>query len=161
MFSAVSGLPPISSTGRGAQAGRLMTPFAAAVSSPPASTPPVGILVVDDHPEYLACATAFLAHLPRVRVLGTAVNGREALQQVRNLAPDLVLLDLSMPVMDGLTAARLIKGRPHAPVVVIVTVEATLACSLAVAAAGADALVAKAEVPEQLPALLEKLFPAL
>ena len=116
--------------------------------------------MVDDHAEYLASVTAFLARLPRVRVVGTAVNGHEALQQVRKLAPDLVLLDLTMPVMDGLTAARLIKGRPHAPVVVIVTVEATLACSLAVAASGADALVAKAEASDQLPALLQKLFPA-
>lgn len=137
-----------------------MIPSVAPSSSAPVAGPPVGVLVVDDHAEYLAACTAFLARLPQVRVLGTAGNGHEALEQVRHLAPDLVLLDLTMPVMDGLTAARLIKGRPHAPVVVIVTMEATLACSLAVAASGADALVAKTEAAEQLPILLKKLFPA-
>lgn len=133
-----------------------------AVAAPPpcdVSPRPVGVLVVDDHAEYLAAATAFLSHLPRVQIVGTASNGLEAIRLVRELAPDLVLLDITMPEMDGLTAARLIKGRPGAPVVVIVTAEATLACSLAVAASGAEALVTKADAPEQLPALLEKLFP--
>lgn len=137
-----------------------MSPPATAPLLPaPVSAPSVTVLVVDDHAAYLAAVTAFLARLPRVCVVGTAVNGREALHQVRELAPDLVLLDITMPEMDGLTAARLIKGRPGAPVVVIVTAEATLACSLAVAASGADALVNKVDAAEQLPALLDKLFP--
>lgn len=138
----------------------MITSATASLPPEPAAPPSVAILVVDDHAEYLAAVTAFLARLPRVRVVGTAVNGREAIHQVRELAPDLVLLDITMPEMDGLTAARLIKGRPGAPVVVIVTAEATLACSLAVAASGADALVAKVDAAEQLPALLNKHFPA-
>ena len=120
---------------------------------------PIRVLVVDDHAEYLAAVTAFTARLPRICVVGTATNGREATRLVRELAPDLVLLDISMPEMDGLTAARLIKGRPGAPLVVIVTAEATLACSLAVAASGADGLVNKTDAPEQLPELLARLFP--
>lgn len=124
------------------------------------SARPVGILVVDDHPEYLDAVSAFLSRLPRVRVVGTATNGRDAVHRVRELSPDLVLLDITMPVMDGIAAARAIKGRPGAPLVVIVTAEATLACSLAVAASGADALVCKSEAAERLPVLVDQFFPA-
>ena len=134
-------------------------PVVAALSPCDVSPRPIEVLVVDDHAEYLTAVTTFLSRLPRVQVVGTALNGRDALRLVRELAPDLVLLDLTMPEMNGLTTAQLIKGRPGAPLVVIVTAEATLACSLAVAACGADALVAKGDAPEQLPILLEKLFP--
>ncbi|MBI5799785.1 MAG: response regulator transcription factor [Verrucomicrobia bacterium] len=138
-----------------------MNASADAALCPPELFPrPLSILVVDDHAEYLAAVASFLTRLPRVRVVGTAINGREAIRLVRELAPDLVLLDITMPEMDGLTAARIIKGRPGAPLVAIVTAESTLACSLAVAACGADALVNKSDAVDRLPVLIGQLFPS-
>ena len=135
---------------------RMNEPTTSIPPAPAEARRPLGVLLVDDHAEYLASAASFLRHLPDVRVVGTASDGPEAIRLTRSLAPDLVLLDLTMPGMDGLATARILKGRPAAPWVVIVTAEATRSCSLAVAACGADGLVNKADAPAELPALLAR-----
>src|SRR5262245_51049935 len=66
----------------------------------------VRVLLVDDHPLFVEAVKALLAGEPRVVVVGVARNGREAVELVPRLRPDVVLLDISMPVMDGIEAAR-------------------------------------------------------
>ena len=135
-----------------------------ATATPPPPAPPrrpLGVLLVDDHAEYhhaayLASVASFLRQLPDVRVVGMAANGPEAIRFTRLLAPDLVLLDLTMPGMDALATARILKGLPAAPWVVIVTAFATQSCRLAVAECGADGLVTKADLSAELPALLAR-----
>jgi len=67
------------------------------------------ILLVDDHPLFIDGLRNMLG-ARGVHVIGSAVNGREALELARALHPDLILMDINMPLMDGLQATRLIKA---------------------------------------------------
>jgi DNA-binding NarL/FixJ family response regulator len=85
-------------------------------------TAPIRILAADDHPLIRAGVAAFLATEPGIEVVAEAENGEEALERYREIQPDLVLMDLSMPVMDGLEATRAILAEfPEARIVVLTT----------------------------------------
>jgi CheY-like chemotaxis protein len=77
---------------------------------------PIRMLMVDDSPTFLDAATTFLSRVPRFEVVGRALSGEEALEQVHQLQPDLVLLDLAMPGMDGLEVTRRLKAQSGADV---------------------------------------------
>jgi len=81
----------------------------------------VRVLIADDHRLFAEALAAMLASEERVSVVGCAGDGREAVELVRRLRPDVVLLDISMPVMDGFEAAQEIAREPDAPSVVMVT----------------------------------------
>jgi DNA-binding NarL/FixJ family response regulator len=84
--------------------------------------PPIRILTADDHPLIRAGLMSFLATEPGVEVVAEAGNGEEALEKYRELRPDIVLMDLSMPVMDGLSATKAIVDEfPEARVIVLTT----------------------------------------
>lgn len=67
---------------------------------------PISILLVDDHPIFRAGLRALLESQPDVRVVGEAGNGAEAILRANELRPDVILLDISMPDVDGLEALR-------------------------------------------------------
>jgi DNA-binding LytR/AlgR family response regulator len=77
-------------------------------------------LIVDDEPIARRVLREELDAVPNVVIVGEAENGEQALQQIAQLRPDLVLLDLQMPVMGGFEVVRKLAGG-HLPVVVIVT----------------------------------------
>ena len=77
-------------------------------------------LIVDDEPIARGVLREELELLPEIEVVGEAANGKEALQKIGKLKPDLVFLDLQMPVMSGFEVVRNLSG-PALPVVVIVT----------------------------------------
>ena len=80
------------------------------------------ILAVDDHPLIRAGLSAFLGAEVGVEVVAEAANGEEAIERYRDLQPDIVLMDLSMPVMDGLAATGAILDEfPDAKVIVLTT----------------------------------------
>src|ERR1700733_12607913 len=78
-------------------------------------------LIVDDEPIARKVLREELESIPKVEVVGEADNGAVALEQIRQHRPDLVLLDLQMPLMSGLDVVRNLKGGTHIPVIVIVT----------------------------------------
>jgi DNA-binding LytR/AlgR family response regulator len=77
-------------------------------------------LIVDDEPIARGVLREGLELLPEVQVVGEAANGREALQKIGKLKPEVVFLDLQMPVMSGFEVVRSLTG-PALPVIVIVT----------------------------------------
>ncbi|MFW8627573.1 response regulator [Deinococcus sp. ME38] len=78
----------------------------------PSTEPTVRVLLVDDHAVVRQGLRLFLGLDPLIDVIGEAANGEEALAQVAALHPDVVIMDLMMPVMDGITATRALK-RAH------------------------------------------------
>jgi DNA-binding NarL/FixJ family response regulator len=119
---------------------------------------PVRILVVDDSADFLEAATRFLANKPDIEIVGKALSGREAVNQVPTLKPDLVLMDLLMPGMDGLEATRLLKRTPAPPTVIIVSLHDDPSFHAAAHDSGADGFLTKRVLSKQLVPLLEKLF---
>ena len=85
-------------------------------------TRPIRILTADDHPLIRAGVSSFLATEAGLEVVAEATNGEEALERYRESRPDVVLMDLSMPVMDGLAATRaILEEFPDARIVVLTT----------------------------------------
>ncbi len=120
---------------------------------------PVRILLVDDSPTFLKSVWDFLSHRPNLTVAGWARNGEEALTLVGELAPDLVLMDVVMPNMNGLEATHEIKKIAPATKVLFLTLYANRAFQTAARRAGADGFLNKTEVPQRLLAAIAELFP--
>jgi len=104
-----------SSRGRGAQF-QLVSPRLSllrsvsdnAAARTPSTQPPLRILLVDDHPGTLAALRSAMSQYPELDVIGDARNGLDAIAQAKVLRPDVILMDISMPVMDGVDATRTI-----------------------------------------------------
>ena len=86
------------------------------------AVPPARLLIVDDHDLVRESTQLMLEGAQDLEVVGEAVNGRHALELCRQLHPDLVLMDVRMPEMDGLTATRAIKEELPAISVLLLTV---------------------------------------
>ena len=82
---------------------------------------PVRVLIADDHRLFAEALEAVLSSEARIEVVGRASDGGEAVELARRLEPDLVVLDISMPVMDGFEAATALQALPRPPAVLMLT----------------------------------------
>ena len=71
---------------------------------------PIRVFLVDDHRIFLEGLVRLIQDHPFMKIIGTAGNGRAALREIRSLQPDVVLMDISMPHLNGLEATRIITG---------------------------------------------------
>ncbi|MCB2109215.1 MAG: response regulator transcription factor, partial [Rhodobacteraceae bacterium] len=78
-------------------------------------------LIVDDEPLAVERLQILCAQIPGINLVGTATNGAAALRMIEALSPDLLLLDIQMPGMDGMAVARALSGQPSPPAVIFVT----------------------------------------
>jgi DNA-binding NarL/FixJ family response regulator len=117
---------------------------------------PTRVLIVDDQPRARKSLKALLSTWPQIGEMHEASNGREAVGLVEKLQPDVVLIDVRMPELDGLKATAQIKAEwPEVKVVVLSMYPEYQTEALA---AGADAFVGKGEAPETLLDLLSAVM---
>ncbi len=108
------------------------------------------LLVADDQAVVRIGFTAMLDAQPDMSVVGTAQNGREAVSLARHLRPDVVLMDIRMPVLDGIAATRQIKSADPAPQVLVLTTFDLDEYVYDALRAGASGFLLKDATPEQV-----------
>lgn len=108
------------------------------------------VIVVDDHTVMRAGVVALLASEPAIDIVGEAGNGREAVELARRLEPDVALIDLRMPVLDGVAATtEIVAGRTGTRVLILTTYDTDVEIERAVEA-GAIGYLLKDTTREQL-----------
>jgi DNA-binding NarL/FixJ family response regulator len=110
----------------------------------------VRVLLADDDAAFLESLKPLIDHQPELSVIGAAENGLHAIELADELDPDAVVIDLHMPLVDGVTAvARLRKDHPHLCLIAL-TGDPDTELHDAVREAGADAVLQKGELVETL-----------
>src|ERR671934_731262 len=81
---------------------------------------PIKVLIVDDIPSTLDNLQKLLSFEPDIQVVATATNGKEGIEQAKKLAPDIILMDVNMPIVDGIQATEtLAQEAPNSPVIIM------------------------------------------
>jgi DNA-binding NarL/FixJ family response regulator len=115
----------------------------------------IQVLIVDDIPQVRQGLATMLElatkkTLPKIKVIGEAQNGNEAIQQAQALHPDVILMDLEMPVVNGFQATQSIKTKDPSVFIIILTIHDDLATRQQATIAGADAFIAKSVPLDEL-----------
>jgi DNA-binding NarL/FixJ family response regulator len=110
----------------------------------------IGVLLVDDDPLVRSALGLMLGGQPDVRVVGEAADGRAGIDVARQLRPDVVLMDIRMPVLDGLAATTELLGDPEPPHVIVLTTFDDDDYVLRALAAGADGFLLKDTPPPEI-----------
>jgi NarL family two-component system response regulator LiaR len=119
---------------------------------------PIRLLVTDDHAIVRKGIVALLATEPTIEVVGEAGDGREAIEQARRLAPDVILMDLLMPCVDGLGAIRaILADQPQVRILVLTSFASDDKIFPAIRA-GAVGYLLKDSGPEQLVQAIHHVF---
>jgi DNA-binding NarL/FixJ family response regulator len=118
----------------------------------------IKVLVVDDHPVVRKGLQTCLSRQDRLKVVGEAADGDEALQKTRVLGPDVVLLDISMPRMNGLAVTELIRKEIPSVKVLILSVHNNKEFIFRIIQSGAHGYVSKEASPDELLAAIEAVF---
>ena len=122
------------------------------------TTTPVRALVAEDFASMQQALVECLQSIPGLEVVGTAFNGREALEKARELGPNLAIIDLQMPVMNGFILMRELRKCYPAILLIAVSGHQSPAIAQEAKGAGANAFVSKSQLPGGLVETVEKLL---
>ena len=111
---------------------------------------PLNVLIADDHPLFAESVEAFLSTEHEIKVVGRAANGEEATRLASAKRPDVVLMDISMPVMDGFAAARRIRTELPETCILFLTGSNSPADVAAAREAGGSGYVTKDRIASEL-----------
>jgi two-component system nitrate/nitrite response regulator NarL len=118
----------------------------------------IKVLVVDDHPVVRKGLQSCLERQPRLKVVGEASDGEEALSKTRELGPDVVLMDISMPKMSGLAVTELMRKQSPKVKVLILSMHSNREYIFRIIQAGAHGYVSKVAKPEELFRAIEMVY---
>ena len=119
---------------------------------------PIRTLIADDSALCRRAAEMLLAQLPQVQMVGAAADGVDVLALVASTRPDLVVMDLQMPRLDGLQATRKIRAEFPGVRVIIATFSDSEELKAASAASGVDGFISKERLRDELPSAIAQLF---
>ncbi len=111
---------------------------------------PLRLVVVDDHVLFRRGLVSLLVEMPDIVVVGEAEDGLEALDVIKKAQPDIVLLDLNMPRMDGIETVRALRQKGDLPRILMLTISQDNDDLLAAIRAGADGYLLKNTEPDDL-----------
>jgi DNA-binding NarL/FixJ family response regulator len=120
------------------------------------SVPPIRVLLAEDHTLFRQGLAQLLRDESDLEVVGEAANGESALAQVAELRPEIVLMDIRMPVMNGIEATRLIRARHPQVRIIALSVTDNVADDAEMQQAGAAAFLSKVASPKDLLALIRR-----
>lgn len=118
----------------------------------------VRTLLVDDSKDFLKSVEYFLSTFPYVKVVDKAASAKDAIKKIEQHKPDLVLVDIDMPVMNGLEVTRLVKMHPDPPFVIVVSYHNGDEYRQMASDAGADGFVSKIDFALNAMPLIDKIF---
>jgi DNA-binding NarL/FixJ family response regulator len=110
----------------------------------------IRVLLVDDDREFLDALRELIDRQPELGVVGLAVNGLEAIEQAEELDPDAVVIDVHMPLLDGVTAVAHLRQQHPALCLIALTGDEAPKLHDAVREAGADGVLLKSELVDVL-----------
>jgi two-component system nitrate/nitrite response regulator NarL len=117
----------------------------------------IRILLADDHPVVRKGIGTWLSEVEDLDVVGEAVNGQEAIQKVKELSPDIVLMDVDMPKMGGLEATKIIRKEFPNTRVLILSMHTNKAVVLQIIQSGAQGYVLKDAPPADILRAIDSL----
>jgi two-component system, NarL family, nitrate/nitrite response regulator NarL len=117
----------------------------------------IKVLLVDDHPVVRKGLHSCLANRENLKIVGEACNGAEALQKVKELDPDVVLMDINMPGMDGLEVTEALRKDSPRTRVLVLSVHDTRDYVMRIIKAGARGYVLKDAPPDELISAIETI----
>ena len=115
----------------------------------------IRVLLADDNATFVAAVRQFLSSMTGTDVVGVAHNGRDAMALCESLRPDLLLLDIGMPEMNGLEAARRMQQWDRPPLIVFLSMHNGQAYRDAARQLGASGFISKADFVDELPRMIE------
>jgi two-component system nitrate/nitrite response regulator NarL len=118
----------------------------------------INVLVVDDHPVVRKGLLSCLSSRENLKIVGEASNGAEAIKMVKQFAPDIVLMDISMPGMDGLEVTETLRKEAPQTKVLILSMQASRDPVLRIIKAGARGYVLKDAPTDELVSAIETVF---
>lgn len=126
--------------------------------SSPNTRKPIRVLLADDHPVVRKGLSSCLAQASNVVVVGEAIDGQDALRKAKQLAPDVVLMDIDMPLLNGLTAADILRKENPAVKVLILSMHNDSEYVMRILQSGARGYVLKQAPTEELFKAIETIY---